>query len=336
MRRFSLALVSCTFLFACSSSMGGGGSQADAPPLTGDKYSLTWGPVTVQPGVENTQCIVARLSNASDIMVHQLHNTISTGSHHMIVYKDDMDTTEMLTPFDCKPFTGALNQSGMVMPLMITQKSDDELTLPDGVAHHLAANQMIRIELHYINTTDQAEQVSGTADFFAADPATIQNEAGLLFSGTSDINLPPGQTTTVQEFFTPSRANVDLSASKIFAITGHTHHLGTDMQVGVAASNGATPTPVYSPNPFVWSEPLTQVHQPEFSVPTGNGFNFKCDYNNTTSSTVTFGESANDEMCFFWMYYYPSQGSHVCFHSNTYGVDVCCPDAGSICNKANF
>jgi len=34
-------------------------------------------------------------------------------------------------------------------------------------------------------------------------------------------------------------------------------------------------------------------------------------------------------MCFFWAYYYPSQGSHVCFHTNQFGnVDVCCPDAG--------
>jgi hypothetical protein len=335
MRCLCLALASSLFVIACGGSTGGTG-QMDAPPLSGDKYSLTWGPVTVQPGVENTQCILARLSNPTDIMVHQMHNVISTGSHHMIVYKDDMDTAEQLTPFDCQPFTGALNQSGMVTPLMITQKSDDELTLPTAVAHHLAANQMIRIELHYINTTDAAEMVTGSADFFAADPATIKDEANILFIGTPDISLPPGVTTTVEEFFTPSRANVDLSSSKIFAITGHTHHFGTDMQVGTAASNGATQTPVYSPNPFVWSEPLTQVHDPEFSVPTGAGFDFKCVYNNTGTTTVKFGESATDEMCFFWMYYYPSQGSHVCFHSNQYGVDVCCPDAGTICNNIKF
>jgi len=25
-------------------------------------------------------------------------------SHHMIVYRDNMDTAEMPTPFDCQPF----------------------------------------------------------------------------------------------------------------------------------------------------------------------------------------------------------------------------------------
>jgi hypothetical protein len=39
-------------------------------------------------------------------------------------------------------------------------------------------------------------------------------------------------------------------------------------------------------------------------------------------------------MCFFWAYYYPSKGAHVCFHTNQFGnLDVCCPDAGpSLCN----
>ena len=32
-------------------------------------------------------------------------------------------------------------------------------------------------------------------------------------------------------------------------------------------------------------------------------------------------------MCFFWAYYYPSNGSKVCIHTGKYGggVDFCCP-----------
>jgi hypothetical protein len=72
----------------------------------------------------------------------------------------------------------------------------------------------------------------------------------------------------------------------------------------------------------------------EFHVPSGGGFDFTCKYFNTNASAVKFGESANDEMCFFWAYYYPSQGAHVCFHSAQYGnIDICCPDAGTICSQ---
>ena len=50
---------------------------------------------------------------------------------------------------------------------------------------------------------------------------------------------------------------------------------------------------------------------------------------------MSFGESANNEMCFFWAYYYPSQGSKVCFHSDKYGgaqgISLCCP-GDSLCS----
>ena len=44
-------------------------------------------------------------------------------------------------------------------------------------------------------------------------------------------------------------------------------------------------------------------------------------------------------MCFFWAYYYPSQGSKVCIHTQqaggASGVDVCCP-GDSLCSLVRF
>ncbi len=340
MRRLALA-ISFLGLAACGKNVGGGGGGGqgqpdsasgtpDVPPLQGTKYSLQWGPVTVPADTEDTQCVILKLSNVDAIKVHQLHNVLGTGSHHMIIYKDDMDTIEQPVPQDCQPFTGALNTSGMVAPLMITQKSDDELTLPDGVAYTLNANQMVRIELHYINATDSPISLMATADFYAADPSTINNEAAILFIGSPDISLPPNTMTTLHEFFTPSKANLDLSSAKFFAITGHEHHLGLDVKINTSTSITGTMTSIYNPNPFLWSEPVTQTFNPEFTVPTGSGFDFTCTWFNSEASTVQFGESANDEMCFFWAYYYPSKGAHVCIHTSMVGgVDICCPDAGA-------
>jgi copper type II ascorbate-dependent monooxygenase-like protein len=334
MRSFVLA----AFLIACGSSKTGTGTQTDAPALSGTPHMLQWGPVTVQPGVESTQCIWVHLDNAAEIKVHQLHDTLSTASHHLIVYKDDMDTTEQTTPTPCQPFTGALNTTGMIEPIAITQKKDDEITLPDGVAYTFAPHQMVKLEMHYINSSDAAEDATAQVVFYEADPATIQNEAAILFAGSPDIDILAGQMLTLHQFFSvPSY--LDLSQSKIFAITGHEHHYGTGVQVNVAPSKSGPMTSVYAPNPFVWSEPETEAHDPGFSVPVGGGFDFTCTWTNTGTTEVKFGESANNEMCFFWAYYYPSQGSKVCFHTEKYGgangLNFCCP-GDSLCSYANM
>jgi hypothetical protein len=334
--RQSILACSLTVLVACGGGNNGSGDDApptadanvdvDAPPIVeGQKFSVGYGPVTIQPGAEDTKCVLVRLGNASAIKVRQIHNALSSSSHHLIVYKDDMDTEERTTPFECAPFTGALNTTGRIAPIMITQKADDLLTLPERVAYTLDANQMIKIEMHFLNTTDAPQEARASVDFYAADPSKIDHEANILFIGSPDVDIAGGQTKTLKQFFTvPS--SLDLSASNIFAITGHTHHYGTDMQVRVGASNAGPMTSVYAPQPFSWSEPETTVHTPPFSIPAGGGFEFECTWTNTGSQPVTFGESANDEMCFFWAYYYPSQGSKVCVHTDEYGgVDICCP-----------
>jgi hypothetical protein len=311
---------------------GDAGASDDPDDILIADYSLSWGPVTVQPSEESTQCVWLRLSNETEIKVHQMHNLLSASSHHLIVYKDDMDQTEQRTPVPCQPFSGALNLSGKVFPMMITQKHDDKLTLPNAVAYTLAPHQMIKIEMHYLNPNDAAIEAKATATFSAADPAAIRHEANILFIGTPDISLEPNKMTEVHKFFNPGKAQLDLSTSRFFAITGHTHQLGLDVEVGIAEQPTSAVTPVYAPDRFLWNEPETTTHQPEFMVDIAGGFDFTCRYFNNTTKTVTFGESASDEMCFFWAYYYPSNGAHVCAHAKVprteLEVDLCCPGAG--------
>lgn len=329
MSRILTVVIGALGAAACS----GSGAQPDSGVPSDTKFTLTWGPVSVAPGVEGTKCIWVKVPASAAIPVRQIHNTLSPTSHHLIVYKDDMHTTEQATPVDCQPFTGALNASGMIAPIAITQTHDDTIDLPPGVAYRLNAGQMVKIEMHYINSSDAPAMAEASVDLVVADPASIHDEAGVLFAGSPDIDIPAGAVRSVHAFL-PLPPSLDLSAANVFAITGHTHRLGTGVQVAVGASPTGPMTSVYAPQPFVWSEPLTQKQDPPFSVPSGGGFDFTCTYHNTNTSgdAVKFGESANDEMCFFWAYYWPSQGSRVCFHTDQFGGhDVCCPSDDIIC-----
>jgi hypothetical protein len=322
-----LCVVACGHASPSSSSS----PQVEAGVPAGTTYTLTFDAGTVQPGEEHTKCVVLRLGNAESVHIGSIHNTLSDGSHHMIVYRSTA-TTEQATPFDCVPFTDTLDPSKGTT-LMVTQKKDDTLQLPPGVGFTIDANQMIRIELHWINPTQQPLDVKATTSFITMDDSQFQNEADFLFIGDPDITLPPNSSTTLGPIFfqlPPEYAGV-----QFFAITGHEHQLGTDVRVAVSTGPNDPGTSVYDVPGWLWSEPATVQHAPPFTVPANGGFTFSCDWTNTTNNTVSFGESANDEMCFFWAYYYPSQGPRVCVHSDKYGgsggIDICCPGPSLVC-----
>jgi hypothetical protein len=305
--------------------------KQEAPPgnPAGLTYSLSFGPVTVQPGEEHTKCLVLRLGNPSSIHIGSIHNTLSLGSHHMIVYRST-ETVEQTTPFDCFPFTDTLDPSAG-STLMVTQKRDDTLALPTGVGFTIDANQMIRLEVHYINATSAPLDVTATTTFVSEDDASFQNEADFLFIGDPDITLPPHSSTTLGPIF--FALPPEYQGAHFFAITGHEHQLGTNVHVSLANDANDPGTPVYDVQNWLWSEPATVQASPPFSVPPNGGFRFTCDWNNTTDNTVQFGESAKDEMCFFWAYYYPSQGARVCAHTERFngGLNICCPGPSLFC-----
>lgn len=328
-------LLTLSILAACGGG-GGGVTETDAAPdatFTTGTYRATWGPYTIPPGEEGTKCVEVRLGNTDNIQVHEIHNVLGPASHHFIVYRKATGEPQT-TPYDCQPFTSALNPANGA-PLMITQRADETLTLPEGVVFTLAPDQLVRLELHYVNASDAPIDVTATAEFRTVLGAN--QEADFIFAGTPDIDLPSGpQTQTVGPTYLPL---VGLGGSNVFAITGHTHQLGTDVTVATAASADDPGTTVYAPANFSWDEPETVYHTPAFQIPTDGGFRFTCQYVNNSGRRVSFGEGVDDEMCFFWLYYYPSKGAKVCAHTNQFngpaGIDVCCPAAeGDIISAA--
>ncbi len=319
---------------ATGAGSGGGGNAGGGNGGSGNsggasnKLTVTIGPIAVASGEERTQCVVKKLGNAQDVQIGRMDNSISSSSHHMIVYKTN--EPEQPDPFDCDPFTDTLNPDKGA-PLMITQKHEDFLELPSGVAYSLPAGQNIRLELHYINTTASKVNVNASSTFTVLPDASVQNSADLLFIGTIDISLPANTETKVGPLF--FKMPSDFDQPNFFAITGHTHSLGKNVSVDAVQDASDPGTPVYDVPGWLWDEPETVVHDPPFQVPADGGFRFTCDYQNTSTSTVTFGESAKKEMCFFWTYYYPSQGAKVCIHTKQLGgQDACCPGNSLMCS----
>jgi hypothetical protein len=332
----SLALAGTLAALSLAGIPGCSTSDAAAPALvSGSPQSLSFPATAVAPGQEDTQCVVMRLDNDAPIRVGSIHNELGDASHHLIVYRVS-DTEEKRTPFPCAPFSDTLDPD-KGSALMVTQKRDDLLTLPSGVAISLDAHQMVRLEMHFINASPTPKTVTAKTTFTPIRDAEFRDEAGFLFIGSAEISLPPKSDTTLGPKFFEIPA--DLYGVKFFAMTGHEHHLGTNVQVAQASSASDPGTKIYDVPNWSWSEPKTEVFSAPLQVPNGGGFHFSCSWKNTTDSVVRFGESATDEMCFFWAYYYPNKGARVCFHTTRVGGptgrDVCCP-GDSLCAFAKF
>jgi hypothetical protein len=125
----------------------------------------------------------------------------------------------------------------------------------------------------------------------------------VLLVGTTDINIPAHAKQMSTSKFLALPQGMD--GVKFFAITGHTHRLGTNVTVSSASGPGAALNQLYAPERFDWEAPEMKQLTPHVTIPAGGGFMLQCSWNNTSDSAVKFGESATAEMCFFWGYYYP-------------------------------
>ena len=278
---------------------GGASAAPDAGNPVVDTLSASVGPIALAAGVETTVCITLRLSNAQAVYVPRIRVELAPGSHHLVVYRSKA-TAENLTPTPCTAFQGIL--MGAAVPLMITEKPSDDLTFPQGVALKIDPQQMIELEAHYINTSAAALQGMGKVSFDTV-PTTTANviESDLAFWGTLNIVLPTG-VQSVGPLFAAG-----LAGTHGFALTTHEHRLGTDVKVWAASSATDTSHPPVA-DTTDWANPPLYRLNPEIDFNGQNGLAYQCTWNNTTGQLVTFGESALQEMCFLWMYYYPSHG----------------------------
>jgi hypothetical protein len=294
-----LRVVAVALLAAACEDSGRGPT---GPNPVGATYDVSIGPVTLSPGEERIVCVDKRLPSDHPIDVVQMTSDLTPGGHHIILYKSSA-TTENTTPFPCQSFRDILTGT---VPLFIAQKPHTELEFPRGVAYRFPAGQMVRMELHFLNATQAPASIAGTVHLGEATAGTVTDHANLLFWGRVDIDIPAAQQATVGPSFHYFR-QTDLH---IFGVTGHQHHLGTGFKIELAnAIDDTAAQTIYENND--WANPPLKSFDPPLSPKDGQGFRFTCSYDNTTSQTVKFGESVNDEMCFLWAYYYPDEGFDV-------------------------
>ncbi len=303
MRRLLLASLAFT-VAACGSNNGTNASPDMSPTYSpmSKSYSLT--PFTLQPGEEKIMCYyVPPAADATDTYFNKITVDMAAGSHHLIVMRlrDSLtNPAPAYGPTDC--INGEIPIDKVVGMLPGSQQQHMEYQFPDGVGMKINASEGLWFQSHYINATTAEITTAVTWNISTIDPSAVTNLAGEIFYSDQGLSVPPGMSVTKMSCAAPYDMN-------LLTATGHMHRRGIDFKVDV---NGMDPPLFHTTD---WSEPNGNTFpSPGIAVKAGDMFNFACTYNNTTTNTYVFGNSAiNNEMCIFPALFYPAPDGQTLF-----------------------
>ncbi len=298
---------------------GGGGGQ---PGLTDGgvpvgAFYVTTGQYMVAASSETVMCSTIRLPTTVDVDVTKIEATLTTGGHHLIMYKVN-DTTEAPTPTPCDSVSNITSS----VPMIIAQNTDSLLNLPTGVAYHFAAGQMVKLELHYLNATPNPKMVEGRVTMTPAASGQTYQQADIMFCGSvtqlSTTGIPPNTSTAMlNPGFFAGNGSIDFTKIKVFGLTSHQHWTGKEATISKSTSASSAGTMLYDNTQWDAAPLKTFDDTSLISFGPGEGIRWQCTYDTLDaapppSGTVKFGESARvNEMCFLWAYYYPSAGRFI-------------------------
>jgi hypothetical protein len=229
---------------------------------------------------------------AQDLYIKAFRMPAAAGLAHLAV--SISDTAGTLGDFACTLSDGLQGGTYKLIYWGGTGVNDILFPASNGVA--VKAGQYVIVNTHVDNTfgvtplsgTSQLQMTTGTA-------AQVTVPVEQILVGTFLFSIPPGGIHSALGGCNSANNQTFLAASPSM------RKYGTHQTVEIVA--GATTT-ILDRN-FDVMQQTSYPMIPAVSVSTGNQIRTTCTWNNPTPSTVTFGDSVQDEMCFTAVYRFP-------------------------------
>ena len=275
----------------------GGGAAGDSGTATKfeELMAYDW---TLQPGQEDYYCLFQTLKE--DLWVHEYRPLSPTGTHHVSIGYGDPNRPDgtYLTGDDIgggARCNGVTLGDQLAFGALVGTKG---FAMPEGVGVKIAAGKQLLLSVHVSNTSDKVLSGRTGIEVVHADPATIRDQAELLFINDIAIQVPPGKSTQV------GTCTLDAD-STFFALLHHMHRTGAHMTTKAMPANG--PATTLLDGDYTFTDQQYHQMEPMLKLAKGDRLQVKCDFENPGSRTFTFGESTDDnEMCIAIMYRYPA------------------------------
>lgn len=255
----------------------------DDPPAT---TPPTWQPLvtadwSLAAGEERTSQL-SLTAVPDDIAITAIRPIAPLGTHHTLLAKGDASLT-------AGTFIYA---SGVGTP---------ELAFPPGVAMKLDAGQLLGLQLHIYNNSDQPLTGTSGIEVMTVDPATVEHDVDLFLPGPKDLSIAPGVATA------HGTCTVTMPQT-VFAVFPHMHQYGTHLKTTLTV--GGVPHVLYD-DAYSFEHQKIVPFTP-IALAAGDTITTDCTWNNTSAATLGYGESSDTEMCYSILFRYPDDGREFC------------------------
>jgi hypothetical protein len=269
-------------------------SDAIPPSEPAPFETLVTGDWELPAGVEGYRCVY--LTTSERMSVDALEAIAPPGTHHTLLgIASEYDGEDGLVPCTAADFGETL--------LFGTGVGTDRLELPEGTAVVIEAGTRLVLNLHLVNATGAT--LSGTSGIRVrhVEPSLVEEELESVMAGPTEFEIPANSLATVEGTCTFQEAG------GVIALMPHMHTLGRSLYVAVDRADGSTE--VLHDAPYDFELQSYDLFDSPVLVEAGDKLHVRCDFENTTSEPVTFGQSTYDEMCFAAVFRYPRTGASV-------------------------
>ena len=251
-------------------------------PFAPDAKLFAWstGKFMLAPGQERYLCFASSLPEG--LVINGYSSDQAAFVHHMIFSRTSSPETDGFEECDV-----AFKTSWE--PLFITGTGRNALEFPSDAGHDLPRGTQLVVQLHLLNVADTAVEGSVTINMRRSEVANPRPVSSYIF-GTAAVSLPPGKTTQVVGTC-PLWQPV-----KLIAGFPHMHTLGRSMRFEVGSAGGAMKE-VFKRDPFDFDN--QRIDKLDLALAAGDTTRVTCSFDNPKDQTVGYGESTNNEMCYF-------------------------------------
>ncbi len=310
-----ISLTGCGSHGSSSTSDGGGSDSGIDAPRRG--FQIRGASVVVEPNQEFTYCHYFRTPNTEPMAIHTWRSSMTSGSHHMIMFTSaqDMGTPGTYTP-NCG-FGSSLGRANRAVWTYAAHSLHSMVALPTDDGEGRPLGQVVQpntpgfLQVHYLNPTAAplTVEVVLDAEAFDANAAFTETAPYITYHAGLSIN-PTGVGGT------PSLANGGIATqtcttppdAKFWMISTHAHKqaVKTEVRNGPATSATVvfTSEDWENPIPRMWNTPPFYTFN-DASGP--NKLTYTCTYVNNTNRIITSGDSEQtDEMCMAIGFMFPA------------------------------